>query len=231
MERRQTYEIEKPIYEGDIYTTIKRIGEIEQEFELNRLVDYKVEGFVHVFVWVDLKKGWVTSYDGNTTVTIVVLDNVEMLAYLKSMKSKFELDADVWTCDIDDRIKELKILMDSKKKNAIKIMRNGNTEIKVGTLLYTSWGYDQTNVEMFRVEKLLGKTYFIIQQIKLALTEKTTMTADEVVPTYEVMDCLPVKGYMSKDGYMSVCENGYKRGLYIHKQGSSHYRTNPMFGH
>ena len=32
-----------------------------------------------------------------------------------------------------------------------------NSEIKVGDIFYTSWGYDQTNIDYYKVRKLIGK--------------------------------------------------------------------------
>lgn len=37
--------------------------------------------------------------------------------------------------------------------------------LTVGQILYTSWGYDQTNVEFFEVTKLVGKASVEVRQL------------------------------------------------------------------
>lgn len=40
-----------------------------------------------------------------------------------------------------------------------------NASVKVGDIYYTSWGYDQTNVEFYEVVKLVGKCSVILREI------------------------------------------------------------------
>ncbi|MCY4641434.1 MAG: hypothetical protein OXC41_01850 [Gammaproteobacteria bacterium] len=37
--------------------------------------------------------------------------------------------------------------------------------VEVGDILYTSWGYEQTNVEYYQVTKLVGKTMAVLRRI------------------------------------------------------------------
>ena len=53
--------------------------------------------------------------------------------------------------------------------------------IKVGDIFYMSWGYEQTNVDFFRVKELRGKTQIVIQEVNLAMIEEdgiSGMSAD-----------------------------------------------------
>lgn len=43
--------------------------------------------------------------------------------------------------------------------------------IKVGDIFYMSWGYEQTNVDFFRVKALRGKTQVILQEVNLEMTQ------------------------------------------------------------
>lgn len=43
--------------------------------------------------------------------------------------------------------------------------------VKVGDIFEMSWGYEQTNVDFFRVEKLKGKTQVILRAVKLKMIE------------------------------------------------------------
>lgn len=59
----------------------------------------------------------------------------------------------------------------------IEIIENKKVEenelgIKVGDIFYMSWGYEQTNVDFFRVKALRGKTQVILQEVSLAIVEE-----------------------------------------------------------
>ena len=43
--------------------------------------------------------------------------------------------------------------------------------VKVGDIFYMSWGYEQTNVDFFRVEALKGKTQVVLKEVKLKMIE------------------------------------------------------------
>ena len=53
--------------------------------------------------------------------------------------------------------------------------------IQVGTILYTSWGYDQTNVEFFQVVERKGKRDVILREIA-ATQEETGNMSGNVTP-------------------------------------------------
>jgi len=116
-------------------------------------------------------------------------------------------------------------------KHKIKELKKGDKVVKVGDFLSTCWGYDQTNVELFTVKKIIGNNYLIIQEVSQTIAEPS-LTYDMVVvsPTINKID-IPIKAYISNDGYMSVCESGYKRSLSLTDMNQSHYRTNTQFGH
>lgn len=64
------------------------------------------------------------------------------------------------------------------KAGKIEIIENKKTVvenelgIKVGDIFYMSWGYEQTNVDFFRVKALRGKTQVILQEVSLNITEE-----------------------------------------------------------
>ena len=71
-------------------------------------------------------------------------------------------------------IKDIK----AAKKAAKKVNELG---IKVGDIFYMSWGYEQTNVDFFRVKELKGKTQVVLQEVYLKITEEDVcsgMSAD-----------------------------------------------------
>ena len=48
--------------------------------------------------------------------------------------------------------------------------------IKVGDIFYMSWGYEQTNVDFFRVKALRGKTQVILQEVYLEMTQDKSVS-------------------------------------------------------
>ena len=63
------------------------------------------------------------------------------------------------------------IVEGKKIETAKKEAQENYLGIKVGDIFEMSWGYEQTNVNFFRVKELRGKTQVIIQEIKLAEKE------------------------------------------------------------
>jgi hypothetical protein len=59
----------------------------------------------------------------------------------------------------------------------------------VGDILYSSWGYDQTNIEFFKVVKVSDFSVWI-QELRSQITEVTGWAHEKVIPTdsstYEV---------------------------------------------
>jgi len=50
-----------------------------------------------------------------------------------------------------------------RKTAQIAAAKAGNVE--VGTYFYTSWGYDQTNIDWYRVEQLIGQTMALVVKV------------------------------------------------------------------
>jgi hypothetical protein len=53
---------------------------------------------------------------------------------------------------------------------------------KVGDILYSSWGYDQTNIEYFKVVKVSEFSVWI-QEVRSKIVEVTGWAHEKVVPT------------------------------------------------
>ena len=76
-------------------------------------------------------------------------------------------------------LKEEKRLADKKAKSEEKKAWQHN--VKVGDFFYSSWGYDQTNVNFYQVLALIGKKSVVIREVNIKVTE-TKGTCDYVVP-------------------------------------------------
>jgi len=189
------------------------------------------------FMVVELQKGLLISFKENQ-LNIYTYSHTELLNILQRLKKDFELK-NYYVGYLSDRVKELKILIDSKKPNKIKEIRkfnkydNKEVVLKVGDYLYTSWGYDQTNNEFFKVIKILGKNYFLIKEVGCKSLEDNGefKQYDKIAITGEELNEMPKKAFISNDGYMSISEKGYKRSLWIADKQKVFYPTNTIYGH
>ena len=86
----------------------------------------------------------------------------------------------------DQMVERIKKTIDDRlqKQASVKERRVKRLEphtLKVGDVLYTSWGYDQTNIEFFQVDELVGKN-----KLKLVGLGTKTLSgdgfSDKVVP-------------------------------------------------
>jgi len=99
-----------------------------------------------------------------------------------------------------------------------------NHELKPGDILYTSWGYEQTNVEWFKVYEIRGKQYFYIKQIgsKAVDGSQGFMSESRMPEPERVFEGEPLKAYCSPTGNMHICEHSYQRDLYLWDEKSKY---------
>lgn len=107
-----------------------------------------------------------------------------------------------------------------------KIERTQPSTLKVGDILYTSWGYDQTNIDFYQVTATIGdrtvKARAIGSKIDHSDTYSDYMVADKdrfvgKEATYRVKYGNRIKIASYADAYLW--------------DGKPKYQTNPMFGH
>jgi hypothetical protein len=60
-----------------------------------------------------------------------------------------------------------------------------NKELTAGTVLYTSWGYDQTNIDFYQVVRSTDKTVWL-QQLEKEVVEQTGWAHYAVKPSTDV---------------------------------------------
>lgn len=65
--------------------------------------------------------------------------------------------------------------------------------IKIGDIFEMSWGYEQTNVNFFRVKELRGKTQIIIQEVNLTIKEEHGIGGMSADRSYNLTDYKLVK--------------------------------------
>ena len=102
--------------------------------------------------------------------------------------------------------------------------KNFSNPYKVGDLLYSSWGYDQTNIDFYKVLAVSGKSIKIVQ-----VADKIVGTSgqdDLVVPTDKAIG-VPMVRRVSTNGYVRI--NSYAAASFY--AGKPMRQTNPQFGH
>lgn len=65
--------------------------------------------------------------------------------------------------------------------------------IKKGDIFYSSWGYEQTNVDFFEVIGLKGKTQVILQEINLKIKEEDGISGMSADRSYNTAETYPVE--------------------------------------
>lgn len=101
----------------------------------------------------------------------------------------------------------------SINKNTIKNYLN----IKIGDIFYSSWGYEQTNVDFFQVIALKGTTQVVLQAVSLKMTSENTVSGMSADRSYSTKKATPLsssvfvkdntKGMTKK--VLGTCENPY----------------------
>jgi len=108
--------------------------------------------------------------------------------------------------------------------------------LEVGSILVSSWGYDQTNIDYYQVTKLIGKTMVEVQEIRATVVE-THGTYQDVMPVKDLFFTPRFEGDTWKIGSMrkKVCPrtNSISINSYASAypwDGKPETETHPMFG-
>lgn len=76
--------------------------------------------------------------------------------------------------------------------------------LKEGDILYTSWGYDQTNVEFYCITKVISDFFVELRQIRSRLEAETSMSG-KVVATTDAFCGQPIRR-RAKDKSVKICK-------------------------
>ena len=109
-------------------------------------------------------------------------------------------------------------------------MAQTTIKLEVNDILYSSWGYDQTNIDFYKVKKLVGKTMVEVVKIESKLADdQGSYTTETVLP------------YPAAEGTRT-----YRRKVYNHERpgvmicsfewaslwdGKPKCQTNAYYGH
>ena len=101
---------------------------------------------------------------------------------------------------------------------------------KIGDILYSSWGYDQTNIEFFKVVKVSEFSVWI-QEVGSKIVEVTGWAHEKVIPgdspEYQVRDWDNPGAYITKTHSI----NRHKIKHFTWKDEEGYYVTLNSFSH
>ena len=108
-----------------------------------------------------------------------------------------------------------------------------NRHIAEGDIFYTSWGYDQTNVDFYMVKKRIGKGSALVVPVENKMVHELCQEAQDAVVPYTPMQGKPFRARIKY-----VCWDDFKtpRISVGHRDarvwdGKPKYQTNAYYGH
>jgi hypothetical protein len=93
---------------------------------------------------------------------------------------------------------------------------NQPSELVVGDILYTSWGYEQTNVEFFQVVKTSGIRTVELMRINSRMVDSLSDYTDDLMP---IKDSFITEGYRSQENGTYRVKNGNIVSFNTYKNG------------
>ena len=113
-----------------------------------------------------------------------------------------------WFHNAESRDKKIEEWLDSMKRRTeyvakAKAERNKPHTLKVGDVLYSSWGYDQTNVDFYEVIKIIGKAMVEVCKIG-GRVDHGDGPCEYVVPVPGSYIDEPMKKRATSDNYIRI---------------------------
>lgn len=126
---------------------------------------------------------------------------------------------------INDTISRIMAWEDKKEER--KAARKAPTSYKVGDIFYSSWGYEQTNVNFYEVVGVKGKQTLELREIasKIVSSDGGPTTHVTAVPGHFIREKLYTKRASGKYINISECQTGYPW------DGQPKYETGAGWGH
>lgn len=83
--------------------------------------------------------------------------------------------------------------------------------VEVGTIFYTSWGYEQTNVNFYEVIKLVGKCTLVLQELEqILIPDSRDSLSGNTKPVPSSYIGKPFRKRINTDGFVKIssCQLG-----------------------
>lgn len=120
---------------------------------------------------------------------------------------------------INEFLKNQKLIVERKAKEKEEL-KNKIHSAKVGDIFYTSWGYDQTNINFYEVIEVKTEKSVVFQEICSNIIETGFMCGEST----------PIKGHFRKNSVPFTARvnkwGGFSHkddSLLTHKEGEKHY--------
>jgi len=99
------------------------------------------------------------------------------------------------------------------------------SDIKPGTILVHSWGYDQTQVDFYQVVALKGKASCVVVKLPAVRVQDTSWASDKVIAGEREDDAPEATCRIIRGAYVSLTKlgmQGYSAGIW---DGSPRHRS------
>lgn len=153
-----------------------------------------------------------TEYEGCSFITYINEKGLNTLAYFGPKSQKPQSHIAFRTIEkminymvrvannVDSRIKEKKQRAEKAKEAA--------AAMKVGDVLNTSWGYEQTNVEFYQVIEKKGMTVTLQELAQIQVSDNGNYSG-QVIPDFNKKIREPFKKRVSSGGYIKINSSAY----------------------
>lgn len=86
-------------------------------------------------------------------------------------------------------------------------------KLEVGMIVYASWGWEQTNIDWYKVVKRTDKRIHLqtLKEVRVASGDMSGKT----LPSEEIDETCPIIVAVANAAYMKICANGYNKYLHV----------------
>tara|TARA_Y100000401_G_scaffold102376_1_gene92643 strand:+ start:492 stop:1100 length:609 start_codon:yes stop_codon:yes gene_type:complete len=185
--------------------------------------EYKHDVITYADAGVEI---WIYTKDTNLLAAAFPIKGKNSIWHY-SFKNREQLDGKIKEL-VDNRLAWKKEVAERKAK------RLAPHSLKVGDILYASWGYDQTNIDWFKVDKLIGKHKVTLVPLRSKFADETPEGYDNrVLPAEQVN-----RNAFIKDGSKNYIVNGNDNSVKLSSyawaspwDGAAKYETQAGYGH
>lgn len=181
------------------------------------------------------KQEWIIKPLEKINAVVYTSDNPELGSYTATMylrtalKPRFAYRFRTALQRDDYVAKEIKSLVEREQRKADeRKARTAGHTLKIGDVLSTSWGYDQTNVDFYKVVGLKGKASVELQEVN-----SVEVRSDRVIPGDTFVGKPFTKRVNAKYNSVRIssCQNATPQGKNEDGTWESSYRTPWGMGH
>lgn len=121
----------------------------------------------------------------NTDCVIYIMENLTAKCFY-GRKAKAQWFIQFGT---EEQMKfKINLTIENRQKEAE--LKNRKSTLKVGDIMVNSWGWDQTNIDFYRIEKIVGKATAVIVKLKNKIVDDKMFECmtTKVVPSDKTVD-------------------------------------------